>query len=201
MTNISHDLRTPLTAICGYLDLLEQEDISTCTERYIVIIRNRVTMLETLGEELFQYALTHNMNTPLKIKRLLINEQLEESIAAFYIALHAQQIVPDIQITNTKIYRYVDSAALSRVFSNLMHNAMKYSDGDLKISLFDTGEITFTNTAHTLNEIDVGRLFHRFYTIETAKNATGLGLSIARTLIDQMNSTICADYRDHKLHI
>lgn len=201
MTNISHDLRTPITAICGYLDLLKQEQHSAHAQRYITIIHNRVEMLETLSEELFQYALTHTMDTSLKIKRVLINEQLEECIASFYATLQEHHIVPNIQLSNTKIYRTVDRTALSRVFSNLMHNALKYSEGDLTIHLSDTGEITFANTAFGLNEVDVGKLFHRFYTVETAKNATGIGLSIAHNLIEQMNGTICATYENHTLFV
>ena len=78
-------------------------------------------------------------------------------------------------------------------------NLLKYSDGDLCISLDDDGVITFSNTASSLDGIDVGRLFERFYTVESARNSTGLGLSIARSLVERMGGIILADYSDNIL--
>ena len=89
----------------------------------------------------------------------------------------------------------------SRIFSNLRNNAIKYSDGDLNITLNDTGEITFSNTASDLSEVDVKKLFDRFYTVENARKSTGLGLSISRILIEQMKGTISAQYKNGKLSI
>ena len=87
------------------------------------------------------------------------------------------------------------------MFSNLLNNAVKYSDGDLEISLFENGEIVFANTASKLDVVEVEKLFDRFYTVETAKNSTGLGLSIAKTLTEQMRGEISAEYKDGKLYI
>lgn len=97
--------------------------------------------------------------------------------------------------------RLLDRTALSRIYSNLLQNALKYSDGDLNIELTESGGITFSNTAAELTEVQVGRLFDRFYTVEAARNSTGLGLSIARTLVEQMHGTISARYEDNKLFI
>ena len=99
------------------------------------------------------------------------------------------------------VIRSLDRSSLARVVSNLLNNAIKYSDGDLEITLSETGEITFTNTASELNEVQVGKLFDRFYTVEVARKSTGLGLAIARTLIEQMNGTISAKYFENKLRI
>lgn len=85
------------------------------------------------------------------------------------------------------------------MFSNLLQNAVKYSDGDLNIILTAAGEIEFSNSAAALNKVEVGRLFDRFYTVEAARNSTGLGLSIARSLVEQMHGTISARYEDSKL--
>ena len=82
-----------------------------------------------------------------------------------------------------------------------MNNAMKYSDGDLEISLSEKGDITFTNTASGLDQVQVGKLFDRFYTVNTAKKSTGLGLGITKTLVGQMNGSIEAEYKHNKLSI
>jgi hypothetical protein len=200
VTNISHDLRTPLTAICGYLELLEQEEKPETVERYIGIIANRTEVLKQLTEELFQYSVI--ITTAAQDKEpVVINAVLEESIAAFYAALKEKKIIPTIHMPETKVSRYLDRSALSRVFSNLLNNALKYSDGDLEITLSETGEITFSNKAPGLNEVQVGKLFDRFYTVEAARKSTGLGLAIARTLVEQMEGTIYATYEDNRLSI
>lgn len=201
ITNISHDLRTPLTAICGYLDLLEKEEKTSEVERYFEIIKSRTEILTQLTEELFRYSVIISTEKNTIKEPVIINGVLEESIAAFYTTLNQSGIVPNIQITEKKIIRNLDHSALTRVFSNLLNNAVKYSDGDLNITLSNTGEIIFENTASGLNEIQVGKLFDRFYTVEAAKKSTGLGLAIARTLVEQMNGTISAQYENGKLTI
>lgn len=129
VTNISHDLRTPLTAINGYLDLLER------------------------------------------------TEKSED------------------------VWRSLDAGAVNRVFSNIISNALKYSDGDLSVIMAKNGCITFSNTAQNLNAVTVGRLFDRFYTVEASRNSTGLGLSIAKILTERMGGSIFAEYHNKKLYI
>lgn len=201
VTNISHDLRTPLTAICGYLDLLEQEEKSEVVERYIETIRNRAEILTQLTEELFRYSVISSNESDMLKAPIAINSILEESIAAFYAVLNEHHIVPNIQMPENNVIRLLDRSALTRVFSNLLNNAIKYSDGDLEIFLYETGEIVFTNMASGLNEVQVGKLFDRFYTVEVARKSTGLGLTIARTLIEQMGGDISAQYKNNKLSI
>ena len=201
ITNISHDLRTPLTAICGYLDLLEQEDLSGTAARYTEIIRERTEILNQLTEELFRYSVLVTADGEMTKEPLAVNEILEESIAAFYASLKARGITPHIELPDQKVVRSLNRSALSRVFSNLINNAMKYSDGDLDIVLSETGEIIFSNTASGLDEIQVGKLFHRFYTVETARKSTGLGLAITRALVEKMDGTISAEYKNDRLSI
>lgn len=201
ITNISHDLRTPLTTICGYLDLLEQEEKSKAVCQYLAIIGNRVEILKQLTEELFRYSVIITAEKDGNRELVVLNRVLEESIAAFYTALNKCSIHPNIQIPENKVIRNLDRSVLSRVFSNLLSNAIKYSDGDLDIVLSETGEIIFTNTASGLNEVQVGKLFDRFYTVETARKSTGLGLAIARTLVEQMDGTISAKYENNRLSI
>ena len=201
VTNISHDLRTPLTAICGYLELLEQEEKSATVNRYIEIIKDRVDILKQLSEELFKYSVIISTKNNITKGQVIINTVLEESIAAFYTVLTERNIVPDIQISEIKVVRMLDRSALSRVFSNLISNVIKYSDGDLKIVLSENGEIVFSNMASGLDKIQVGRLFDRFYTVEAARKSTGLGLTISKTLVEQMKGTISAIYENNRLSI
>ncbi|MDE6031528.1 MAG: HAMP domain-containing histidine kinase [Oscillospiraceae bacterium] len=201
ITNISHDLRTPLTAIFGYLDLLEREEASEAQKRYIGIIRNRSELLRQLTEELFRYSVMLTAENGLAREPVTINAVLEESAAAFYTALGERRIVPEIEMPEAAVVRELDRAALSRVFSNLLSNAIKYSGGDLRIVLTEAGEITFSNTAEDLSEIQVGRLFDRFYTVEAARKSTGLGLAIARTLVERMGGSITAAYENNRLSI
>lgn len=200
VTNISHDLRTPLTAICGYMDLLEKEEKSENVSRYLSLIENRIDAMKQLTEEMFRYSVILSTED-MELEMVHINAVLEESIAGFYGALKERGIEPVISITEQRIERCGNKAALSRVFSNILNNALKYSDGDLEISLQDDGTILFSNTATALNEVHVGKLFDRFYTVENARNSNGLGLSIAKTLIEQMNGEIEAKYVGERLVI
>lgn len=201
VANISHDLRTPLTAIASYLNLLEKEEKSEAVERYLEIIRTRTECLKQLTEELFQYSVITSPDMDTATEPVAVNAVLEESILSFYAALQENKIIPDIQMTEKRIVRTLNRAALSRVFSNLLSNAIKYSDGDLGIVLNDAGEIVFSNSALTLSEVQVERLFDRFYTVENARKSTGLGLSIARTLVEQMGGNISAEYTGGRLSI
>lgn len=201
ITNISHDLRTPLTAISGYLDLLDKVEKSTEAERYIDIIKNRTEALKQLAEELFKYSVITSPDYDTTTEPVIVNRVLEESIVSFYAELKQKKIIPEICITDVKVVRMLNHAALTRIFSNLINNAVKYSDGDLKITLTDTGKIVFSNSAPDLTQVQVERLFDRFYTVENARKSTGLGLSIARILIEQMNGTIYAEYKKGRLII
>lgn len=202
VTNISHDLRTPLTAVCGYLDLLEREETSEDAGRYLAVIRSRTEILRQLTEELFRYSVFTSAADKAPGEPVILNRLLEDSISAFYAALKQRGITPRITLPEEKIRRTLSRSACSRLFGNLISNALKYSDGDLEITLEDTGEIIFSNHASRLDRIQVERLFDRFYTVETASSrSNGLGLSIARTLAEQMGGTISAGYEDGILRI
>ncbi len=201
VTNISHDLRTPLTAIQGYLDLLEQEELSEDGVRYVEMIKNRSEHLAMLTEELFRYSVLLSEGKELAKEPVVLNAALEESMAGFYAVLTERGIRPEIYMPQEKVVRLLDASAVSRVFSNLLNNALKYSDGDLEIELTEDGEIMFSNTAKELDKVQVGKLFDRFYTVDPARRSTGLGLAIAKTLVEQMGGTIDAKYDDGRLRI
>ena len=201
ITNMSHDIRTPLTAIYGYLDMIENTDDPEKKSKYISIIRERTEIMKQLTEELFQYSLVVSDDEKLELEDVFINQVLEESISSFYPALTEKNIVPDINICSEKIYRRLNKQALSRIFANLLNLAVKYSDGDLKIKLLPTGEIIFENTAKALSSVKAEQLFDRFFTVKTSSNSTGLGLSIAKNLVERMNGSIAANYKDNMLNI
>lgn len=201
VTNISHDLRTPLTAVCGYLDLLAREEKSENVKRYLAAIGNRVEALKQLTEELFRYSIILTVEEELQLEPVNLNGAVEESVASFYGALTERGVTPEISMPETSVIRMLNKQALSRVFSNILNNAIKYSNGDLTIALKETGEITFSNAASQLDEVQIGKLFDRFFTVEAARSSTGLGLSIAKTLVERMNGTISARWKDGKLSV
>ena len=200
VTNISHDLRTPLTAICGYLDLLEREDLSPETERYLALIANRVEAMKRLTEELFRYSVILSSGEAVWEAVDMVSV-LEESIAGFYGPLKKRGIEPVIDLPGEAVVQPLDRAMLSRVFDNVLSNALKYSAGDLDIVMTASGEVSFSNTAPGLDEVQVGRLFHRFFTVEAARGSAGLGLAIARTLVERMHGRITAEFRQGRLTI
>ncbi len=195
VTNISHDLRTPLTAINGYLGLLEQEEKSENVQRYLSQIQNRTEVLIKLTEELFQYSIVTSSQS-LNYERMDLVRALEECLVSFYGIMKEKNIEPQIELPEEPIWMQLDKGAVNRIFSNIISNAIKYSDGDLAVVMSADGTVIFSNTAKNLNAVTVGRLFDRFYTVETSRNSTGLGLSIAKLLTERMGGTIVAEYID-----
>ena len=201
VTNISHDLRTPLTAICGYLELLEGEEKAPKAAEYLEIIQGRALLLRQLTEELFRYCMVLSDPGDLAPEPISLNAVLESSLAAFYAELTGRGVQPVVHMPPEKVVRRLDRAALSRVFSNLLSNAAKYSDGDLEITLTPGGAVVFANSSRSLSSVEVQKLFDRFYTVEAARKSTGLGLSIARALAERMGGELAAEDREGKLYI
>ena len=200
ITNISHDIRTPLTAIMGYLEIMKDMPKSEKLEQYLAIIRGRAEAMRQLTEELFSYSVVLSGKSG-EVRETLVNRSLEDSIMSYYGAMTEKGITTKTDITENRIVRTLDPNSLSRVFSNLLSNALKYSGGDLMISLKEPCVITFSNTADGLTQTQVEKLFDRFYTVENANKSTGLGLSIARTLVEQMGGSITASLENNILTI
>ena len=201
VTNISHDLRTPLTAICGYLDLLAQQPQSEASERYLSVIRERTDAMRGLTEELFRYSVIAGTTEELHFEPVCLNDILEQSLAGFYGMLSERGILPDIALSEQQIERTLDRHALRRILDNILSNAAKYSDGDLSVRLSPDGTVWFENHAKDLDAMQTAHLFERFYTVNTARSGTGLGLSIAKLLTEKMGGTVAADYDGGKLSI
>ncbi len=134
VTNISHDLRTPLTATCGYLDLLKREDKSESAQRYLEQIEERTEAMKSLTEELFRYSVIRTEKN-LAPEKLNLCRVLEDNLLSFYGVMQEKGIVPQISLPEEPVWRMLDKAAMNRIFSNIINNAVKYSDGDLEVTL------------------------------------------------------------------
>ena len=194
ITNISHDLRTPLTAIKGYVDLIEQEKLSNNQKEYLKVIQKKSNELTELTGQLFEYTKLMDIDVKIKKEECCINEILEETLVSYYSIFKEQNIIPNISICSTKVYKIVNKISIIRVFENILSNVIKYSNGDLKVEMQENGIITFSNKATSLDETTVQKIFDRYFSVENAKESTGIGLSIAKQLVELNNGSIKAEY-------
>lgn len=197
ITNISHDLRTPLTALKGYIDLIKQEKLTDNQKKYLKIIQKKSDELTELTGQLFEFSKildTLEKNINIKKEECCINEILEETLVNFYSIFKEKSIIPTIKITNKKIYKTVNEVSIVRIFENILSNVSKYSNGDFKVEMNEDGIITFSNKATSLDATTVQKIFNRYFSVENAKESTGIGLSIAKQLVELNNGTIKAKY-------
>ena len=190
VTHMAHDLRTPLTAISGYMELLEKEALCDDALRYCAVIRERTESMKALTEELFRYSLV-NAEEKLAQESISLNAAVEDALCRFYGALTEAGITPDVALCDETVIRLLDRSALDRILENLLNNACKYADGSLRLRLSGDGTIELSNPSG-ISPVEAARLFDRFYTVQTAKGSTGLGLTIARTLTERMGGTMDA---------
>lgn len=215
ITNISHDMRTPLTAISGYIELMENnieaEEVNNSKskiirreenkQKYLKIIKRKTSELIELTEQLFKFSTTMDTLWKIDKENCCINEILEEILAEYYSIFKKKNIVPEINICNEMIYKNLNKNSLIRIFENILSNMIKYSDGDFKIRLERSGKIIFSNKAKKLDTTTVQKIFDRYFTVENANNVTGVGLSIAKQLVEINKGNIIAKYMDGNLFI
>lgn len=200
VVNVSHDLRTPLTALSGYVELLKGEALSPAGQRYLSQIEDRAQAMQAMTEELFRYSLAAE-ETALTLEPVDLRAAVEEALLSFYGAFQQKGVVPQLSLPQGPVTRQLDKAALSRVLGNILTNALKYSAGELAVALSPAGALTFSNPAPDLDPVSAGRLFHRFYTVESSAQSTGLGLSIARELTQRLGGTISARWESGRLQV
>ena len=200
VANASHDLRTPLTALSGYVELLKGEHLSPAGQRYLSQIEDRAQAMKAMTEELFRYSLAAE-ETALTLEPVDLRAAVEEALLSFYGAFQQKGVVPQLSLPQGPVTRQLDKAALSRVLGNILTNALKYSPGELAVALSPAGVLTFSNPAPGLDPVSAGRLFHRFYTVESSAQSTGLGLSIARELTQRLGGTISARWESGRLQV
>ena len=142
ITNVSHDMRTPLTAIIGYVDLIKDEKEIDIKKDYIKIIERKANELKELTDNLFDFSKAVDIKENMNREKCNLNEILEESLIEFYSIFKSKNIEPSINICKEKVYRNVDKILIKRIFENILSNICKYSEGDFKVNLYRDGKIS-----------------------------------------------------------
>lgn len=140
-------------------------------------------------------------DTAAEPQEVCVNDVLEDSLTQFYAAFCERGIEPKINICGERVLRFFDKQALPRIFGNIISNAVRYSDGDFSVTMRVDGVIEFENAASALDEVSAAKLFDRYFTVENGKLSTGLGLSIARTLLEKAGGEISAEWHRGRLKI
>jgi len=205
--NISHDIRTPLTSILGYIQLLEVETITPEEKlEYVATVKNRTKRLQALLDDFFELSVIESLDYSLKTEKLELTDLITDILVEFYDAFNERGITPDIRLPEEKASVYADESAVRRVVENLLVNTVKYAVGQVEIRFERqrlTVDLTIINDAKELVGSDVNLLFDRFYTADRARSAqtSGLGLSIAKSLMNNMGGTLTAELYGEKLMI
>ena len=203
VTNISHVLRTPLTAIKGYIDLIEKDKLSKNQEKYLNIIQKKTDELTELTEQLFDFSKTIDNNIKISKEKCNINEILEEALASYYVIFKEKGIEPQISMCSENVYKKLNKASIIRIFENILSNISKYCVNNFKVELKDDGTIIFANKVKDglLDATTVQKIFDRYFTVENAKKSTGIGLSIAKELVELNDGSISANFTKDTLII
>lgn len=201
ITNISHDLRTPLTAIRGYLDLMDNSNLTDKQINYLKIIISKVKDLTELTEQLFDFSKSIDIQNEIKKESICINDVLEESLVSFYSLFKEHNITPKIEICEDKVTRLLNENMLKRIFENIISNALKYGEHDFNVKMYSNGAIEFSNKTDKLDKVSLEKVFDRYYTVRNAKKSSGIGLSIAKQLVGLSGGKIEAEYKNNNLII
>jgi len=201
ITNISHDLRTPLTALKGYLDLIGQGKLSNNQKKDLKIVEKKANELTELTIQLFEFSRIIDSDISIQKESCCINEVLEETLVSFYNIFKEKNIIPTISICDKKINKIVNRISLIRIFENILSNVSKYSNGDFKVTMNENGIISFSNKAKLLDATTVQKIFDRYFSVENANESSGIGLSIAKQLVELNNGSIHAKYIKDTLFI
>ncbi|UQF37974.1 HAMP domain-containing histidine kinase [Vagococcus lutrae] len=194
ITNISHDIRTPLTSIIGYLGLIEEEKYSNEQElrHYTKTAYNKAKQMKVLVDDLFEYTKIRQPSAPLQLSSFDMCQLLEQLAADFELEAQRRQMVIDVVPPKRPIVMMGDTEKLVRVFNNLISNALKYGKGGKQILLNaeKVGSevvVTIANDGATIPEKALNQVFERFYRVEASRSqetgGTGLGLAIAQSII------------------
>ena len=207
IANISHDLRTPLTSIKGYIQLIKREDTSKEEkDKYLDIIEKRASNLESLINSFYELSRLQANEYSLNLEEVNISKLLCDTIASFYDDFVSMGLEPNFYIDENIPKIISDKNSVIRIYNNLIQNVIKHAKGYLSITLKrkDNFIITeFINDAENINSEDINHLFDRFFTVDrmrTGRN-TGLGLAIIKTLVERLGNKINAKLENGRLVI
>ena len=198
--NIAHDIRTPLTAIKGYVDLLEEEELSEEGRKYLDIIRGRTQYLKSLTDELF-LSLSMKSRGVLNLSDIDAKSILEEALVSNYKEFEKKGMTPSLITPNEKVIIKADSKALYRAYSNIISNALKYGEGEFKVEMDEKGNTIFSNLAPNMDSVEANKLLDRYYTISDAKASSGIGLSISKEILQEMGGELKVKLENNRLYI
>lgn len=197
ITNLSHDIRTPLTSLDGYVQLLEESDSKDEQARYIGIIRKRIEALRAILDELFLYAkLQDNAYLPA-MGCAELNRVVYDTVFSFYEDCKARGLEPQVSVCDERVYTNGNETMIGRMLQNIIKNSLEHGKKDVRIQLAaEEKKIIFScaNKVEHAEQIDIDRVFERFYKADSARanSSTGLGLSIARGLAEKMGADMSA---------
>lgn len=206
VANMSHDLRTPLTSILGYIQMAESDDVTEVEKQeFLSIAKQRAKRLETLVKDFFELSVIESMDYELKSGLINIKHLTTDILLSFYDRFNQRNMEPTISMPED-LYIESDESAVTRVIENLVYNAITHSDGNIIVSLEEknsTIRLTVKNDAHSLTLKDVKHFFDRFYMADQSRSSksTGLGLSIAKSFMVKMDGGISAELTDGQLSI
>lgn len=216
-TNLSHDIRTPLTSLDGYFQLLKDEKDEKLQAHYIGIIQERITSLKDMLEELFMFTKLKNDTFKLEMDKCCVSRLLKQTVFSYYDEWKMRGIEPVVDICDEQIFILANTQALKRVFQNVIKNGLVHGKSDIEIKLYtiDSGKnagadrenkvvnIVVSNTIDDPENVDVSQVFERFYKADEARSVTssGLGLSIAKELVERMGGKINAQIEDNRFCI
>ena len=207
ISNISHDLRTPLTSIMGYLQMIRSEKASeTDKKEYMDIVEKRTKSLQQLISSFYDLSRIEGNEYNFNYKKVNLSNVLCENIALFYNDFINNSIEPVIEIEEGIKEIISDEGAITRIFSNLIGNMIKHGKNFVKITLKQENDVIITefiNKATNLTEENVDKLFDRFYTADNSRSDknTGLGLYITRILVEKLGHNIKANLKEDNLVI
>ncbi len=198
ITNLSHDIRTPLTSMDGYFQLLVQSDSEKERQHYIAVIQNRITSLKDMLEELFTYTKLQNESYELAVESLDFGKCVFDTVFSFYDEFQKKDIEPKIDFCEGHLFIAGNHEAIRRALQNIIKNALEHGQKKIVFELQQNNDqVIFRclNDVENPDEIDMAQVFSRFYKADSARSntSTGLGLSIAKGLIEKMGGTIQAD--------